>query len=54
MIFKEKNLTQDQFINFYYSYVHKQSLVSLAAWIIRILPEDDVKQMVENASYLEE
>lgn len=54
---KEKNLTQKQFVDFYDMYIHKMSKVSLAEWIIRILPEDTFKQMTKDIdglnSYME-
>ncbi len=47
MIIEEKNLTQDQFTDFYYMYVHDTSPVALTEWIIRLLPKDELMKMLE-------
>ncbi len=43
----EKNLSQDEFMLFYNYYVHNVSKPNLAAWIIRIIPEEDLKKLLE-------
>jgi hypothetical protein len=52
MVYEEKGLTQDEFIDFYEVYVQNTDKVSLAAWIIRILPREIVIKLIEDARLL--
>jgi hypothetical protein len=47
MVF-EKNLTQDEFLKFYNAYVHRMSKPLLAAWLIRLIPENDLKNLLKD------
>jgi hypothetical protein len=45
---KDKNLSQKQFTEFYYNYIHRRDRVNLAEWILRLLPDDEVMRMVRD------
>lgn len=44
----EKNLSQEQFTQFYHNYIHGLNKVALAEWIIRIMPNDMFKQIMDD------